>query len=242
MDLFTILPLGELTVAAARLRDEARIAAHLEQARALLAGLGQPPLWATPLWWGGLHAAVIADDQAAAEDHVEAMVRAAAKDEQFGMLAGAGRCWVDLMAGKVDPNAVEDAAKALHAAGFTWDGARLAGRAATRTADRKAMVQLLDCARMLQGKPVAARRMAELPDDTNGVEVPAEVTLSERELQVAELVVSGMTYKDVGDRLFISAKTVEHHVARMRQRLGASSRSELLSQLRTLVGSTVDRA
>jgi DNA-binding CsgD family transcriptional regulator len=241
MDLFTILPLGELMVAAARLRDEARIAAHLDQARTLLAGLGEPPLWATPLWWGGLHAAVLADDQNAAEEHVEAMVRAAAKDEQFGMLAGAGRCWVELMAGKVDPDAVEDAAKGLHAAGFTWDGARLAGRAATRTADRKAMVRLLDCARMLQGKPVAARRVAELPDDPSGVEVPLEVTLSERELQVAELVVSGMTYKDVGDRLFISAKTVEHHVARMRQRLGASSRSELLSQLRTLVGSTVGR-
>jgi DNA-binding CsgD family transcriptional regulator len=94
------------------------------------------------------------------------------------------------------------------------------------------MVRLLDCARLLQGKPVAARRVPDEPRAS----IP-EVTLSERELQVAELVVSGMTYKDVGDRLFISAKTVEHHVARMRQRLGASSRSELLSQLRTLVGS-----
>jgi len=239
MDLFSILPLGELTVAAARLRDEARLAAHLEQARALLTGLGDPPLWATPLWWGGLHAAVIADQPDAAEEHVEAMARAATRDEQFGMLAGAGRCWVDLMAGKVDPEAVEDAARGLHAAGFTWDGARLAGRAATRTSDRKAMVRLLDCARMLQGKPVA-RRAADLPE-ANGASAPVEVALSERELQVAELVVSGLTYKDVGDRLFISAKTVEHHVARMRQRLGASSRSELLSQLRTLVGSTVDR-
>lgn len=237
MDLFTFLPLGELTTAAARLRDESRIAAHLDQARALLAGLGDPPLWAAPLWWGNLHAALIADRPEDAEEHVAAMERAAARDEQFGMIASAGRCWLDLSAGKVDPDAVEDAAHGLHAAGFSWDGARLAGRAATRTSDRKAMVRLLDCARMLQGKPVA-RRVPELAaaDDT-GVEVP-EVSLSERELQVAELVVSGMTYKDVGDRLFISAKTVEHHVARMRQRLGASSRSELLSQLRTLVGST----
>jgi DNA-binding CsgD family transcriptional regulator len=86
---------------------------------------------------------------------------------------------------------------------------------------------------LLQGKPVTARRVPDLPDEQAAA---PEVTLSERELQVAELVVSGMTYKDVGDRLFISAKTVEHHVARMRQRLGASSRSELLSQLRTLVG------
>jgi DNA-binding CsgD family transcriptional regulator len=232
MDLFTILPLGELMVAAARLREEARLSAHLDQARTLLKGLGNPPLWATPLWWGGLHAAVIADQVDVAEEHVEAMERAAAKDEQFGIVAAAGRCWVELMAGKVDPDAVEDASRGLHAAGFTWDGARLAGRAATRTSDRKAMVRLLDCARLLQGKPVAARRVPDEPQAS----IP-EVTLSERELQVAELVVSGMTYKDVGDRLFISAKTVEHHVARMRQRLGASSRSELLSQLRTLVGS-----
>jgi DNA-binding CsgD family transcriptional regulator/energy-coupling factor transporter ATP-binding protein EcfA2 len=233
MDLFTILPLGELAVAAARLGDEARIAAHLDQARTLLAGLGDPPLWATPLWWGGLHAAVIADQRDAAEQHVEAMDRAAAKDEQFRTLANAGRCWAELMAGKVDPDAVEDAARDLHSAGFTWDAARLAGRAATRTADRKAMVRLLDCARLLQGKPVATRRVPDLPDEKAAV---PEVALSERELQVAELVVSGLTYKDVGDRLFISAKTVEHHVARMRQRLGATSRSELLSQLRTLVG------
>lgn len=238
MDLFTILPLGELVVAAARVREEARLATHLDQTRALLAGLGEPPLWAIPLWWGGLHAAVIADQEDVAAGHVEALTGAAAKDEHFAGIANASRCWLDLMAGKVDPDEVEDAAKSLHAAGFTWDGVRLAGRAATRTADRKAMVRLLDCARLLQGKPIAARRTAETVEDTN---VPAEVTLSERELQVAELVVSGMTYKDVGDRLFISAKTVEHHVARMRQRLGASSRSELLSQLRTLVGSTSGR-
>jgi DNA-binding CsgD family transcriptional regulator len=235
MDLFTILPLGELIVAAARLRDEARLAAHLSQARTLLAGLGDPPLWTAPLWWGGLHAAVLADQRDEAESHVEAM--AAAKDEQFGVFVNAGRCWVDLMAGKVDADAVEDAARGLQGAGFTWDGARLAGRAATRTADRKAMVRLLDCARLLQGKPVTARRVPDLPDEKAAV---PSVTLSERELQVAELVVSGMTYKDVGDRLFISAKTVEHHVARMRQRLGASSRSELLSQLRSLVGSVRD--
>jgi len=128
----------------------------------------------------------------------------------------------------------------LHDAGFTWDAARLAGRAATKTSDRAAMVRLLDCARMVQGKPVTARRSST--SDTSAADaVPAGVSLSERELQVAELVVSGLTYRDVGDRLFISAKTVEHHVARMRQRLGATSRSELLSQLRTLVGSSVAR-
>jgi DNA-binding CsgD family transcriptional regulator len=43
-----------------------------------------------------------------------------------------------------------------------------------------------------------------------------------------------MTYKQIGDQLFISAKTVEHHVARIRQRLGCTSRSDLLARLREL--------
>jgi DNA-binding CsgD family transcriptional regulator len=69
-----------------------------------------------------------------------------------------------------------------------------------------------------------------LPDD-NGTGV-----LSDREREVAVLVLGGLTYKQVGDRLFISAKTVEHHVARMRQKLGATSRAELLDQLRRITG------
>ena len=56
--------------------------------------------------------------------------------------------------------------------------------------------------------------------------------LSSREREVAELLVAGQTYREVGGRLFISAKTVEHHVARIRQRLGASNRSDLLARLR----------
>ncbi|MDV6248303.1 helix-turn-helix domain-containing protein, partial [Rhodococcus opacus] len=58
--------------------------------------------------------------------------------------------------------------------------------------------------------------------------------LSEREAQVADLVVSGLTYREVGNHLYISARTVEHHVARIRRRLGAGSRSELLSLLRAM--------
>lgn len=235
VDLFTVLPLGELTMAAARLRDQGRLATHLAQARELLAGLGDPPLWATPLWWAGLHASITGEDRDGADEYVAAIEKAAANDAKFATLAAASRCWLELMDGHVDPDAVERAARGLHSAGFVWDGARLAGRAATRTADRKAMVRLLDCARMVQGKPVTTRR--DLPSTSDTPEsVPIEVSLSEREVQVAELVVSGMTYKDVGDRLFISAKTVEHHVARIRQRLGATSRSDLLAQLRSLVG------
>lgn len=219
VDLFTFLPFGEFEVAAARLGERDRLAPHLRQARELLAALGDPPLWATALHWSGLHAAILAEQREEAAEHVSSLRAGAGAGPYFALMAEAAECWLKVLGGDVDPVAVEAAARGLHAAGLCWDGARLAGQAAIRTADRKAMVTLLDCARMLQGRE---------PDAAAG---PAR--LSERERQVAELVVAGLTYKQVGDRLFISAKTVEHHMARMRQRLGASSRSELLSELRS---------
>jgi DNA-binding CsgD family transcriptional regulator len=45
-----------------------------------------------------------------------------------------------------------------------------------------------------------------------------------------------MTYRQIADRLYLSAKTVEHHMARIRQRLGCADRHELLSRLREILG------
>jgi DNA-binding CsgD family transcriptional regulator len=64
---------------------------------------------------------------------------------------------------------------------------------------------------------------------------PSGSPLSDREREVAELLLLGMPYRDIGGQLFISAKTVEHHVARIRRRLGAGSRSEMLSMLRAML-------
>jgi DNA-binding CsgD family transcriptional regulator len=226
VDLFTLLPLGEFAVAAAKLSDESRLGPHLREAYELAGRLGDPELWVSPLHWSGLHAAIVAEKPADAAERVAAM---AANQTRFGRaMADAAQCWLDVVAGKVDPVRAEAAARGLHDAGMWWDGARLAGQAAIRTADRKAMVTLLDCARELQGRQTAADTAA-----------PAtESPLSDREQEVAGLVLQGMTYKQVGDQLFISAKTVEHHMARMRQRLGASSRSDLLTQLRALTART----
>ncbi|MEU7475448.1 LuxR C-terminal-related transcriptional regulator [Lentzea sp. NPDC042327] len=232
VDLFSLLPLGEFAAAAARLRDQDRLAPHLSQALALLQSLGTPPLWSTQLRWSLLHAAIIDDDLTSAEEH--AAVLAASRDHSryCAIISTAAESWLDVVAGEVDADRVEEAARSLHAVGLWWDAARLAGQAAIRTSDRQAMVRLLDCARLLQGRPVSARRAeADAP-----VVVEDAGKLSEREREVAGLVLEGMTYKQVGDRLFISAKTVEHHMARMRQRLGSTSRSDLLAQLRHIVG------
>ncbi|WP_156756611.1 helix-turn-helix transcriptional regulator [Actinokineospora pegani] len=222
VDLYALLPLGEFAVAAARLGDRERFAPHLSQAWALLSDLGDPPAWSAMLHWNCLHAEIIAEQPTAAQSHADALSAAAATSPFHATLAEAAHCWRRVLEGAVDADRVEAAARGLHAAGLWWDGARLAGQAAIRTSDRKAMVALLDRARVLQSAPT--------PDETR-----AGARLSDRELQVAALVVEGLTYKQIGDRLFISAKTVEHHMARMRSRLGATSRADLLAQLRTMV-------
>lgn len=52
-------------------------------------------------------------------------------------------------------------------------------------------------------------------------------TLTDAERRIAELVASGMSNREVGAKLFVSAKTVEVHLSRIYQKLGIRSRSEL---------------
>lgn len=61
---------------------------------------------------------------------------------------------------------------------------------------------------------------------------PNEPGLSEREKEVARLVLQGKTYREIGRTIYISPRTAEHHIARMRRRLGAENRSDLLARLR----------
>lgn len=49
--------------------------------------------------------------------------------------------------------------------------------------------------------------------------------LSPRERQVAELVAQGATNQDVAQALFLSARTVEHHVASILRKLGVSRKA-----------------
>ncbi|WP_337110741.1 helix-turn-helix transcriptional regulator, partial [Prescottella equi] len=123
---------------------------------------------------------------------------------------------------------VEAAARTLDRIGLPWDGARLAGEAALRVSDTRGATALLQVARSLRGA-AAAQSGGEITATD-----PAVGTLTDREADVAELLVLGLTHREIGARLYIAPKTVEHHVARIRRRLGANSRSELLSMLRAL--------
>ena len=53
-------------------------------------------------------------------------------------------------------------------------------------------------------------------------------TLSERQRQVMELAVAGLSNKEIGSRLNISPKTVENHRAWVMERTGAKNLAELV--------------
>jgi DNA-binding CsgD family transcriptional regulator len=53
---------------------------------------------------------------------------------------------------------------------------------------------------------------------------------------VARLVLDGRTYREIGAQLYLSPKTVEHHVARIRTKLSATTRAELVAGLRRIFG------
>ena len=135
-----------------RLRDQDRLAPHVQEAKLLAEQLRHPPLWTTAVHWSGLHAAIIGEEPAVAEEHVHALADGAGHSRYGAVLYSAARCWLAVVTGNVHPGSVESAARELDEVGLSWDGARLAGQAAIRTSDRKAMVRLLECARLLQGK------------------------------------------------------------------------------------------
>jgi DNA-binding CsgD family transcriptional regulator len=156
-------------------------------------------------------------------------------------LATAGRTWLRVLANHVDTDEVTVAARGLSQFGLTWDATRLASQAALQTPDGRISGAMLQLARDL--KQTAAVDEAPGPEPATtiadagrtGPARPTSSRLSDREREVAELLLLGMPYKDIGSQLFISAKTVEHHVARIRRRLGADSRSEMLSMLRAML-------
>jgi DNA-binding NarL/FixJ family response regulator len=53
--------------------------------------------------------------------------------------------------------------------------------------------------------------------------------LSSRERQVLNLVSHGLSNHDIGERLFISPKTVEHHVGRILSKIGLRNRAEAVA-------------
>ncbi|CAG7021149.1 LuxR family transcriptional regulator [Mycobacterium avium subsp. paratuberculosis] len=62
---------------------------------------------------------------------------------------------------------------------------------------------------------------------------PAGLKLSGRQRDVIELAVAGLSNRQIAERLVMSVRTVEGHIYRACQRVGAQSRDELATIIRT---------
>lgn len=209
VDLWQLAAVEELLVAAARLRHRRRIEPVLTALDEIV-----PPAWRPGLGWLRVQVAIADEDPET--------VAAQAKTLP-GVLGAAAALWATVLdGGPVDPDAVHDLTDRLADRQLPWEASRLAGQAAITTTDPAAARRLLERARELSEPDAAAAG-------------PSGAGLSEREIEVARMVLAGSTHREIGAQLYISPKTVEHHVARIRGKLGATSRAELLAMLREIV-------
>lgn len=221
----------ELAAAAARLEHGELARRQVEALAAVVEGLGSPALWAVPLEWGRVVVAVAAVEPEATAAAAERLAALSPVDPDLDGLAPAARVWADVLAGQVDLDALGAAVTGLEQAGRSWEASRLAGQAAVRVDDPDLARSLLGQARELKG----TLPTTEVGSPDGEGQAP-EGVLSDREREVARLVVDGLTHKEVGAQLYISPKTVEHHVAKIRQKLGATTRAEMMAALRTELG------
>ncbi len=233
VDLFLLSPLAELVTSAAKLGQSGMLRAALAAAVELVERLGSP-LWAAHVHWAGIQQGILLSRPDQLTPHARALVAAGRTSRVAAAMARAGRVWTAVLGGTVDADAVEAAADALAEVGLAWDGARLAGHGASRTEDRRIAARLLARARELHPTDAARRPAGEQSTSA------ADDLLSERELEVARLVVQGRTYAEIGATIFISPRTAEHHIAHIRRRLGATSRSDLIAKLRALLAEEPD--
>ncbi|WP_197517310.1 ATP-binding protein [Microbacterium karelineae] len=96
-----------------------------------------------------------------------------------------------------------------------------------RDGARAALTEALGDARA-RGVTVLARRAEALAADAglSPSHARAGSPLTARESQVLDLISDGLTNREIGERLFISAKTVSVHVSAVLRKLGAANRTE----------------
>lgn len=206
---------GELSVAAAHVSPTDRDSIA-ETMAATVARAGSPSwLVGRDAWWR-VERAAVAGDRAAAADAAARLAALAAEDASFSTYADAAAGWAGVLHETVEPGAIVEVAGRLTAIGRQWEASALCGAAAAACADATAVRALHETGRTLRATGTGAAGL-----------------LSEREQEVGTLVVDGLTHKQIGARLYISPKTVEQHVARLRQKLAASNRAALVAALRT---------
>ena len=225
-DLFHLEVTGELILAAARLGRLERCDPILATLHDLAAG-PQAGIWRVAHAWLHVQLGVECDDGDSTASAADLLDASTAPDRSYDRaLAEAARAWTTILTVDDATTAVEQveqAASALAERNLPWEASRLAGQAAIRVSDASAARRLLE----------QARQLHRVTDHTEPSSV-STAGLSERELEIGRHVVDGLTHREIGAQLYISPKTVEHHVASIRRKVRAGSRAEMLAILRGL--------
>lgn len=126
------------------------------------------------------------------------------------------------------------------AAAAQWDGLGFpleAARARSEGGDEDALRAAIATFEVLGAKPDAARAIGRLRE--LGARIPRgprESTrgnpglLTEREIEVLGLLVAGTSNRDIAESLYVSSKTVAHHVSAILAKLGVVSRGEAAAE------------
>lgn len=147
---------------------------------------------------------------------------------------------LDELASQIDGAYVGIVARLAHAAiagdrdayGVVVDEFEAAGLIADAAESASVLAELHRRAGDQRGATAADQRVARLVEGAGG-RTPAlrrggEIEpLTEREREVALLAASGASSKDIAARLYVSARTVDTHLARTYRKLGISGREEL---------------
>lgn len=84
-------------------------------------------------------------------------------------------------------------------------------------------------------RSAAELRAAGVSGASVSVKNDAAADLTAQELQIAQLAASGLTNREIGDRIYVSHKTVAAHLYKVFPKLGITSRSQLYAALGELV-------
>jgi DNA-binding CsgD family transcriptional regulator len=121
------------------------------------------------------------------------------------------------------------AADAFGAVGWRYDRALML----SLLDDEESLVEAIGIARDLGAEPLTRRVARRLRDLGLSVpQGPRESTranpagLTARQLEVVELLAEGLTNAEIAERLVVSPRTAEHHVAAVLTKLGAATRGD----------------
>ena len=198
-----------------------------------------------------VEAAVRTGRQAEAAAHVAAMRDAgiAALSPRLALLSGGSAA---IAAGEESATELfEQALAILGVARWPFDLARVRlaygehlRRSRAIAGARTQLTAALVSFEQLGARPWATRARRELRASGQVAtgELGGSIVLTPQELEIATLVAGGLTNKEIGQRLYLSHRTVGAHLYRMFPKLGIKSRSALADALRSTPQSSDARA